>query len=69
MNTRSRSPDQRELQVGLCLAIEPMFTLGSGDVYVEADGWTVATSDDVLAAHFEHTIAITATGPEILTKV
>ena len=39
-----------------------------GDVYVEADGWTVATSDDILAAHFEHTIAITADGPEILTR-
>jgi methionyl aminopeptidase len=40
-----------------------------GDVYVEADGWTVATVDDALAAHFEHTIAITANGPEILTQV
>ena len=58
-----------ELQPGICLAIEPMFTLGSGDVYVEADGWTVNTADDALAAHFEHTIAITATGPEILTTI
>ena len=58
-----------ELQPGMCLAIEPMFTLGSGDVFVEADGWTVATADDALAAHFEHTIAITANGPEILTTV
>ena len=58
-----------ELQPGMCLAIEPMFTLGTGDVYVAADGWTVATSDDVLAAHFEHTIAITANGPEILTAI
>ena len=58
-----------ELQPGMCLAIEPMFTLGSGDVYVEADGWTVATQDDALAAHFEHTIAITPTGPEILTQI
>ena len=58
-----------ELQPGVCLAIEPMFTLGSGDVYVEADGWTVATADDALAAHFEHTIAITANGPEILTQI
>ena len=58
-----------ELQPGMCLAIEPMFTLGSGDVYVEADGWTVATADDALAAHFEHTIAITADGPQILTTV
>ena len=58
-----------ELQPGICLAIEPMFTLGSGDVYVEADGWTVATEDDALAAHFEHTIAVTESGPEILTTV
>ena len=58
-----------ELQPGMCLAIEPMFTLGTGDVYVEADGWTVATADDALAAHFEHTIAITANGPEILTTI
>jgi methionyl aminopeptidase len=58
-----------ELQPGICLAIEPMFTLGSGDVYVEADGWTVATSDGALAAHFEHTIAVTENGPEILTTI
>jgi methionyl aminopeptidase len=58
-----------ELQPGVCLAIEPMFTLGSGDVYVEADGWTVNTADGALAAHFEHTIAITEDGPEILTTV
>ena len=58
-----------ELKPGLCLAIEPMFTLGSGDVYVDGDGWTVRTADDELAAHFEHTIAITDNGPEILTKV
>jgi methionyl aminopeptidase len=58
-----------ELQVGICLAIEPMFTLGDGEVYVEADNWTVATQDDALAAHFEHTIAITANGPEILTTI
>lgn len=58
-----------ELQPGLCLAIEPMFTLGSGDVHVLPDGWTVVTSDGSLAAHFEHTIAVTADGPEILTAI
>jgi methionyl aminopeptidase len=58
-----------ELQPGICLAIEPMFTLGSGDVHVERDGWTVATSDGALAAHFEHTIAVTADGPQILTTI
>ncbi len=58
-----------ELQPGVCLAIEPMFTLGSGDVYVEEDGWTVNTTDGALAAHFEHTIAVTENGPEILTTI
>jgi methionyl aminopeptidase len=58
-----------ELQHGMTLAIEPMFTLGSGEVHVERDGWTVSTSDGAMAAHFEHTIAITDDGPEILTTV
>jgi methionyl aminopeptidase len=58
-----------KLAPGICLAIEPMLTLGSGDVEVRPDGWTVATHDGSLAAHFEHTIAITERGPEILTTV
>jgi methionyl aminopeptidase len=58
-----------QLQPGMCLAIEPMFTLGTGDVRVDADGWTVRTADNALAAHFEHTIAITDHGPQILTTV
>ena len=58
-----------ELKPGICLAIEPMFTLGTGDVHVEDDGWTVRTSDGALAAHFEHTIAVTDNGPEILTTI
>lgn len=58
-----------ELRPGMCLAIEPMYTLGSGDVAVLTDGWTVVTSDGSLAAHFEHTIAITENGPEILTTI
>ncbi len=58
-----------ELQSGMCLAIEPMFTLGGHEVEVLADGWTVVTSDGSLAAHFEHTIAVTERGPEILTTV
>jgi methionyl aminopeptidase len=56
-----------QLQPGICLAIEPMLTLGSGDVRVMPDGWTVVTSDGSLAAHFEHSIAVTDRGPEILT--
>ena len=58
-----------KLAPGICLAIEPMLTLGSGDVSVKPDGWTVATVDGSLAAHFEHTIAVTDNGPEILTTV
>jgi methionyl aminopeptidase len=58
-----------KLVPGICLAIEPMLTLGSGDVAIRPDGWTVATVDGSLAAHFEHTIAVTDHGPEILTKV
>jgi methionyl aminopeptidase len=62
----SRGP---ELLPGICLAIEPMFTLGNGDAEILDDGWTVATTDGSLAAHFEHTIAVTENGPEILTTV
>jgi methionyl aminopeptidase len=58
-----------KLAPGICLAIEPMLTLGSHEVVVKPDGWTVVTRDGSLAAHFEHTIAITDDGPEILTKV
>jgi methionyl aminopeptidase len=46
-----------------------MFTLGSGDAEVTDDGWTVVTADGSLAAHFEHTIAVTDNGPEILTTI
>jgi methionyl aminopeptidase len=46
-----------------------MFTLGSGDAEILDDGWTVVTTDGSMAAHFEHTIAITDHGPEILTTI
>jgi methionyl aminopeptidase len=46
-----------------------MLTLGDGEVAIRPDGWTVATVDGSLAAHFEHTIAVTDHGPEILTTV
>ncbi len=58
-----------ELRPGICLAIEPMFTLGSGDVETKSDGWTVVTRDGSVAAHFEHSIAVTDHGPEILTTI
>jgi methionyl aminopeptidase len=57
------------LEPGMCLAIEPMFMIGDEATEVMPDGWTVVTVDRSLAAHFEHTIAITAHGPEILTTV
>jgi len=56
-----------ELDTGVCIAIEPMLALGSADVETLADGWTVVTKDHSLAAHFEHTIAVTENGPVILT--
>ncbi|MGH2407138.1 MAG: type I methionyl aminopeptidase [Candidatus Limnocylindrales bacterium] len=57
----------RRLEPGLCLAIEPMFTLGQHHVRVADDGWTVRTVDGGLAAHFEHSIVVTDAGPRILT--
>ena len=59
----------RRLEPGLCLAIEPMFTLGTFETHMLPDDWTIVTDDGSLAAHFEHTIAITERGPEILTTV
>ncbi len=56
-----------ELRSGLVLAIEPMITQGHYAVETLKDGWTVVTADGKLAAHFEHTIAITDDGPKILT--
>lgn len=57
-----------QLRAGMVLAIEPMVTMGSYDVKVLDDGWTAVTRDGSLAAHFEHTIAITEAGPEVLTS-
>ncbi len=55
------------LRPGLVLAIEPMITQGTYDVETLADGWTIVTADGKLAAHFEHTVALTDDGPRILT--
>ena len=65
-NYRTGRPG-RKLEPGLCLAIEPMFTLGRHEARVLDDDWTVVTHDGSLAAHFEDSIAITEHGPEILT--
>ena len=56
------------LRAGMVLAIEPMVTMGHWDVRVLADRWTAVTEDGSLAAHFEHTVAITAAGPDVLTR-
>jgi methionyl aminopeptidase len=57
------------LSEGMTIAIEPMVTLGTDNVNVADDGWTILTADDSWAAHFEHTVLITHEGGEILTKV
>ncbi len=56
------------LKEGMCIAIEPMVCAGDYGLYTAEDGWTAITVDHSNAAHFEHTIAITKNGPEILTK-
>jgi methionyl aminopeptidase len=55
------------LSEGMTIAIEPMITAGSPEVVVAEDGWTISTADGSLAAHFEHTVAVTGDGPRILT--
>ena len=57
-----------QLRPGMVLAIEPMVTMGSWEVKILDDGWTAVTKDGSLAAHFEHTIAVTEAGPEVLTS-
>jgi len=57
----------RPLHEGMTIAIEPMITAGSPDVYLHDDGWSISTEDSSMAAHFEHTVAVTADGPRILT--
>lgn len=56
------------LDIGMCLAIEPMVNLGTYEVKTLHNHWTVVTKDGKASAHFEHTIAITENGPEIMTR-
>ena len=56
------------LQEGMTLAIEPMITMGRPEVYVHDVDWSISSVDESLAAHFEHTVAITPDGPRILTR-
>jgi methionyl aminopeptidase len=57
------------LRDGMAVAIEPMLVLGRPQTRLLDDGWTVVTADGSLAAHFEHTVAITASGPWVLTAL
>ena len=57
------------LKSGMVLAIEPMVNLGVAEVKILNDGWTAVTADGKLSAHFEHTVAITDNGPEVLTRL
>jgi methionyl aminopeptidase len=63
--TRGKGP---RLKPGMVLAIEPMINAGAPEVKVLPDGWTTVTQDGSLSAHFEHTVAITADGPLVLTR-
>jgi len=58
-----------ELKAGMVLAIEPMVNEGTHKVRILPDGWTVVTEDVKLSAHFEHSVAITDNGPDILSKI
>ena len=57
------------LRPGMAIAIEPMLLLGDDTTAVDPDGWTVRTADRKLSAHWEHTVAITENGPDILTRL
>ena len=56
------------LRKGMVIAVEPMLNLGTADIYILDDDWTIITADDKPSAHFEHTIVVTKDGYEILTK-
>ncbi|HJW76707.1 MAG TPA: type I methionyl aminopeptidase [Thermoleophilia bacterium] len=56
------------LEAGMVFAIEPMVNAGTWDVYVGDDAWSIYSADHSLSAHFEHTVAITARGPRVLTR-
>lgn len=56
------------LEVGMVLAIEPMVNAGAALIETLADGWTVVTADSALSAHYEHTVAVTSNGADVLTR-
>jgi methionyl aminopeptidase len=57
-----------KLRAGMVIAIEPMVNAGKPDVVVLDDGWTTITADGSMSAHFEHSVAVTATGARVLTE-
>jgi methionyl aminopeptidase len=57
-----------KLRAGMVIAIEPMVNAGRSDVVVLEDGWTAVAADGSMSAHFEHTVAVTATGSRVLTE-
>ena len=57
-----------KLRSGMVIAIEPMVNAGKADVQVLSDGWTAVTVDGSMSAHFEHSVAVTATGARVLTE-
>ena len=63
-----RGQPNPRLRAGLVLAVEPMINIGTHETRTLGDGWTVVTRDGKYSAHFEHTIAVTETGPEVLTR-
>ena len=63
---RSRNPDFA-IRKGIVLAIEPMVNMGTKEIFVQSDHWTIVTQDGQPSAHFEHTVAITDNGPVVLT--
>lgn len=63
-----RPGEGRRLESGLVLAIEPMLNIGTHETRVLGDKWTVVTADGSLSAHFEHTVAVTNNGPDVLTR-
>jgi methionyl aminopeptidase len=67
-NYRCFSMPDPLMEEGLVIAIEPMINAGTKRVVTLADGWTVVTADRKLSAHFEHTVAVTAAGPRVLTE-
>jgi methionyl aminopeptidase len=66
---KDNSPDNLVLKPGMVIAIEPMINIGDWQIDVADNGYTIVTADDSLSAHFEHTVAVTEDGYEILTAL